>query len=167
MRAQQIRDAKRKKGKVAFAVPELSDQEWTELIEANLVWPKDMADCVTWKGRTDKRGYAQIYYDYRYWPVQRLIFKHFYGFDPLDQTVHHGCAGGRRACVDGRCLVALPKITNLQLDNGSQLTHCMRDHEFTEANTRVDRRGHRHCRTCIAERQRTSRANRKNQGLAA
>jgi hypothetical protein len=36
-------------------------------------------------------------------------------------------------------------------------THCLRGHEFTPANTYVDKRGFRQCKTCKAEGQRRRR----------
>ena len=45
------------------------------------------------------------------------------------------CAKKGRVCTTGKAL----------------LTHCKHGHEFTPENTRVDKHGHRRCRTCSAE----------------
>lgn len=39
-------------------------------------------------------------------------------------------------------------------------THCVNGHEYTPENTRIDKRGHRACKTCIKDSQRRSWINR-------
>lgn len=54
-----------------------------------------------------------------------------------------------------RCHVQHDNNLRGRSGNGKELrTHCPENHEFTDANTRIDKKGVRHCKTCHREKER-------------
>lgn len=82
----------------------------------------------------------------------RIAYVHHKGPIPSDMTVDHVCRN--RCCVNPDHLRLLSNRVNATLNGNAIKTHCPRGHEYTEANTRLQRhpsgRLHRYCRACQA-----------------
>ncbi len=107
--------------------------------------------------------------------AHRWIWEHVNGTIPDGMTLDHEChnaaswrgecAGGptcpHRSCVDVDHMTVKPRAENTlaSANHYGNRTHCKRGHEFTEANTYLQKGGGRACRTChrIAERNRQQR----------
>lgn len=65
-------------------------------------------------------------------------------------------AGSHRTTIYNHLAAAGVKMRDDRLTNPgvAPKTHCAKNHEYTEKNTRVDKKGHKHCRTCDNERAR-------------
>lgn len=59
----------------------------------------------------------------------------------------------------GNCRWATPRQ---QARHGREMTHCKRGHRYDEANTYLDAKGLRHCRSCRRQQARDFRARRKS-----
>ncbi|MFI5649963.1 HNH endonuclease signature motif containing protein [Streptomyces anulatus] len=74
--------------------------------------------------------------------------------DHLCHTEDASCPGGpaclHRRCINPRHLDPVTNAENAARSVNARKTHCTNGHEFTAANTRIDR-GHRVCRACDRE----------------
>jgi hypothetical protein len=120
--------------------------------------------CWLWNGRRNGHGYGRIETTAGEHYVHRLVYE--WSFGPLgDRVVLH-------ACDTPNCVNPAHLHAGTQADNARDMwkkgrgrsrcvhagkTHCVRGHEFTVENTRVNRLGHRYCRTCHRERNRKGR----------
>ena len=146
-------------------------------------WPYNMLlnmapqpnGCIWYTGRIDAQGYGSVTITGdRQRPVHRAAYEYFVGPIPDGLHVDHLCHGWDAdcpcgpACLHRRCINVdhLEPVTpqeNAARGRGGSVnnprsaqTHCIRGHEFTEANTY--RHGNRrHCRTCKIEKQRERR----------
>lgn len=126
--------------------------------------------CLLWTGPLTPNGYGKFRVaGERERVAHRVIYEHFYGPIPdnpdghphqLDHSCHTEavargeCAGGSE-CVHRRCVnrlhleVVTASENTLRQDHANRRkTHCPQGHEYTPENTRIDRNGKRHCRTC-------------------
>ena len=120
-------------------------------------WPRVIEDgeCWLWTG-AGHPGYG------RFQPVSgehRSVQAHRYTYElivaeiPADLVLDHLCRV--RSCVNPFHLEPVPNVENVLRGisphalNASK-THCIRGHEFNEANTYINSRGGRVCRPCGA-----------------
>ena len=110
-------------------------------------------------------GYARVR-----WPtgtsgkrvVHRVIYELFVGEVPLGLELDHLCRVPN--CCRPTHLEVVTKSVNFLRSNGPALsaqrerskTHCPAGHEYTVANTWVNKLGHRACRRCHADRARSA-----------
>ena len=116
-------------------------------------------DCWTWTGGRGRGGYGNIQrrVGSRRWAVRahRLSWELHFGPVPAGLWVLHRC--DNPPCVNPDHLWLGTRLDNMR-DAGrkgrtcrigkSRMTHCIRGHEFTAANTYRDGNGHRRCETC-------------------
>lgn len=116
--------------------------------------PQGPEGCWLWTGTRDQAGYGQIRYDKRLYKAHRFGYELVIGPIPPDMTLDHLC--GNQSCVNPAHLEPVTLAVNILRGNGpsaqnARRTHCGRGHEFTPANTRIDKRGKRLCRACNRE----------------
>src|ERR1700728_522607 len=114
-----------------------------------------------WFGKLDKDGYGKIYGNGAH--VYACVRAK--GPVPPGLEIDHECEV--RSCVNPDHLVArthrentLRSLTNPAAINARKMK-CDHGHPLDDANTAIDRRGHRRCKSCARESQQRSRARRR------
>lgn len=111
----------------------------------------DPSGCLLWTGPLQPNGYVKANAEGVRYLLHRLMYEWFVEPIPDGMQIDHLCR--TRHCANPAHMeVVTPRVNTLrgntlQARNAAK-THCDRRHEFTEANTYVDRRGSRHCRKC-------------------
>lgn len=118
--------------------------------------PEPTTGCWLWTGTVTDRGYGQVSRgDGRMVSAHRASYEHHVGTIPNGQFVCHRC--DTPCCINPVHLFLSDQVGNMRdayrkgrskaAKTRARAT-CHRGHEYTAENTRVDRRGHRHCREC-------------------
>ena len=102
-------------------------------------------DCWLWMGATQSRGYGSLSIDGRAWLAHRAVYTLLVDEIPDGLTLDHLCLVKR--CVNPSHLEPVSASENKRRQTQS-ITHCLRGHELSGANLRVNANGHRSCRTC-------------------
>lgn len=110
--------------------------------------------CWMWDGANHShKGYGRIDVAGTRWIVHRFSYTLAKGDIPEGYEVDHLCHNTR--CVNPEHLEAItPEEHAERTEQGAYnaaRTHCPHGHEYTASNTRVSQ-GHRHCRSCGANR---------------
>ena len=111
--------------------------------------------CIVWPGARGQEGYGYVYIGTRCGPrgniqpimrlAHRVVFELFCGSTHL--TLDHRCRN--RACVNQAHIEPVAAAENIARGNrGKRKTHCVRGHEYTEANTRWQGPSGQRYRTC-------------------
>jgi hypothetical protein len=107
--------------------------------------------CWEWTGAITSKGYGSIGHEGRRLSSHRLSYELLVGEIPDGLHLDHLCRN--RKCCNPEHLEPVPQRTNtlrgvsFAAENAVK-THCRHGHEYTEANTYVDSRGSRSCKTC-------------------
>lgn len=120
--------------------------------------------CWLWKGPTNGVGYGYFYLHSgvrgqggRMVLAHRWSYEQIFGLIPYKQVIDHLCR--EPSCVHPLHLEVVSYQDNILrgVSNSpisgvfkSRQTRCIRGHEFTEQNTYMTKKGHRHCRQCHA-----------------
>lgn len=112
--------------------------------------------CWLWIGGTNGR-YGRFCRDIY---AHRFSYEMHYGPIPEGLEIDHLCVVP--LCVNPNHLEAVTQRENNLRSKSPPIvnmrkTHCKRDHEFDEANTWFRKNGHRNCRRCHAENERSKR----------
>jgi hypothetical protein len=106
--------------------------------------------CWDWTGRLTDKGYGHVYYQSSTQRAHRVTYELLVGQIPTGMELHHRCE--RESCVNPAHLEVCTTLYNVNQKADVNKGRCIRDHELTPENTRVqiDRRGHVHrsCKTC-------------------
>lgn len=111
--------------------------------------------CWLWTKAKDHRGYGRYEHNGRTSAAHRVAHEALIGPIPEGLNVLHGCDTPN--CVNPSHLRAGTQGENLQdcvargRNPRASKTHCPAGHPYDEANTYVDTRGSRNCRTCRRE----------------
>lgn len=140
-------------------------------------WALDGQDpdaCMYWPGITPgKHGYVSVRVEGRETSASRLVYtvkiKPIPAGHVVDHTCHKPaeCSGGldcpHRQCINPAHFAAVTNAANTGAARSSRKRPgaCWQGHEFTEANTFVDKRGSRYCLACKTLRQQADRAKAK------
>lgn len=116
--------------------------------------------CWLWVKSLDDKGYGtQAKVDGRRLRPHQLAWELLVGPIPEGLELDHLCRVRRCCCVDH--LEPVTHKVNLSRGDYALRTHCPQGHPYDEANTYINPRGARECRTCRAERVRAFKAKRK------
>ena len=112
-------------------------------------------DCWEWRSAFYSNGYGSFWLNGRSRLAHRVAYELTVGPIPEGLQLDHVCRN--TSCVNpGHLRAVTARVNTLRNSSPSAInaakSACLRGHEFTVANTYVDRRGSRHCRTCRADR---------------
>lgn len=120
-------------------------------------------DCWQWTGPKNDQNYGVVYWRGKRYRAHRWYFIQMVGMEDqqldLDHTCHNGgeCNEGaecpHRLCVNPAHIEAVTHAENIErgespMAQHARKTHCPQGHEYTEENTRIDKKGGRACREC-------------------
>lgn len=117
-----------------------------------------IGDCWEWQGALT-RGYGEVTWGQKHVVTHTLIYTLAGLLIPKGYTLDHLCR--YRPCCNPKHLEAVTRKVNVLRGYSptainARKTHCIRGHEFTEANTIKERHG-RKCRTCENAQQRRAK----------
>lgn len=97
-------------------------------------------------------GYGRFWDGKDYVPAHRFAYEALTGKSiPVGWEIDHTCRN--TLCVNPAHLEAVTPLENLRRQAvANRKSHCPQGHEFTEANTRYNKEGHRVCRQCGKDR---------------
>lgn len=104
--------------------------------------------CWLWGGAVHGDGYGRFYLGGQEHYAHRVVYEAFKGAIPRGHVIDHLCRV--KACVNPEHMEAVTVKENTRRGLLGTRTHCKRGHPFNDANTTVDSRGSRRCKTCLA-----------------
>lgn len=132
----------------------------------------DLGKCWLWTGGLGIHGYGKFYLSRhggrpRPTKAHRVIYETVKGAIPDGLSLDH-FACERPACVNPDHVRPASHRENCLRGHGPPAwnlakTHCIAGHEFTPANTHIDKHGYRRCRICARRRERDRQARLKAQ----
>lgn len=112
-----------------------------------------VGDCWVWGGALGSNGYGYIRYEGSSKLTHRVTYELLVGPIPAELEIDHLCRN--TGCINPEHLEAVSHAENVRRGEGgrywSRRTHCSKGHRYTDANTRLDRKGARVCRICTRE----------------
>ena len=107
-------------------------------------------DCLVSSYSVGSHGYSQIGWaedgKTRMRLGHRVAWEATHGAIPDDLTIDHICRN--RRCCNVAHLRLMSNVDNARDNGNHRKTHCPHGHPYDDANTYVNPRGHRTCRTC-------------------
>lgn len=123
--------------------------------------PEPNSGCTLFLGVLDKDGYPFIVFAGKRVRAHRIAYEVGVGPIPEGLTIDHLCKV--RACINVAHLEPVTAVINAMRGNSvpaqrARMTACQHGHPFDEANTLVNKKGHRICRHCCRDKERRRRA---------
>ncbi len=116
----------------------------------------DLGPCWVWIAGKRADGYGRFDVNGRPERAHRFSFEMTSGAIPKDMVLDHLCRN--RACVNpdhlqlttrkGNAVAPGSMVGRTTGEKNRAKTHCPKGHEYTPENTRVSKRGLRHCKEC-------------------
>ena len=130
---------------------------WPErTLEERLLSRREVVgDCWVWTAARDREGYGKIQVAGTNRLTHRIAYEVWRGPIPPGLSIDHDC--NNPSCFNPDHLTPRPIADNIRRGRGNKWslnaakTHCSHGHPFDEANTSVDTRGWRKCKTCARE----------------
>jgi hypothetical protein len=162
-----------------YSDPQYSKYHRVPMAERFWLWvdKRGPDECWPWTGYITKRGYGQFCIDrHSSSGAHRLAYILTVGRIPDGLQIDHMCherrecqlgnnCPHRRCCNPAHLKPATNRVNALRGNAptavNARKTHCIRKHEFTPANTRINRDGGRSCRACERIRDAKKRAARR------
>ena len=110
--------------------------------------------CWLWTGRKMPNGYGKFRVpgEAKERAVHRILYEHYVGPIPDGQQLDHLCRV-RSCCNPPHFEPVTPAENTLRQEHHHRgKDTCPKGHPYTPENTRRDKRGSRHCKTCDRER---------------
>lgn len=114
--------------------------------------------CWLFSGSINSSGYGVLHDGERAVLAHRLAYEDSFGPIPDGLTIDHLCRN--RTCVNPAHLDPVTGSENVRRSRAFR-TECPQGHPYDEANTHVNARGHRSCKTCQRSWRRASDAKRR------
>lgn len=108
--------------------------------------------CLLWTGAQISTGYGSVSIRSQHSLAHRLVYQAFVGPIPEGLELDHLCR--TKLCVNPAHLEPVTHAENSRRA-AALITHCPQGHAYDEENTRRESSGHRRCRTCRKEKDRT------------
>jgi hypothetical protein len=120
--------------------------------------PEPNTGCLLWVAGADKDGYGKLIYEKRHRRAHCVAFEVANGSIPAGGIVQHKC--DTPACCNPNHLVLGTPLTNMQdkvikgrlVNQYMDASHCIRGHEFSAENTKIETNGKRTCIRCRRDR---------------
>lgn len=118
---------------------------------ANKTFINPLTDCHEWQGSLTRSGYGNIRIDRKTQRLHKVVWELANGPVPLGLELDHLCR--IRHCHYVAHLETVTHQENISrkknhVNQNTNKTHCVNDHEYTEDNTYYKPKGGRDCRTC-------------------
>lgn len=122
------------------------------------IGPMDANGCWPWVGSVNNGGYGQFQFNGKYGMAHKYSYLLYKGDIVAPLTVDHLCRN--RRCVNPSHMEIVTNKENILRGFSpsalnSRKTQCLRGHKYSSANTYLDKLGHRFCRKCKRERDKT------------
>jgi hypothetical protein len=125
--------------------------------------PEPNSGCILWLGSLDSNGYGQIGVGA---DADGIVSAHIASYEtavgpvPQGLELDHKCRV--RCCINPLHLEPVTHRENMLRGEGSsgkraRQTHCKNDHPLSGENLKINKRGHRSCRTCCKAWQKANR----------
>ena len=130
-----------------MSMTSLPERFWTKVDKSH------EGGCWQWTAGVNPHGYGRFFLDGGQM-AHRLAYADVRGEIPKPLVIDHLCRN--RRCVNPDHMEAVHIVTNVMRGQGagalhSKQTECKQGHPLTAGNVRINKHGHRICRTCEAK----------------
>ena len=134
-------------------------------VDPRLRFPKFVAasgdGCLEWTGALTWDGYGRISYRGRKASAHRVALELAGRLIPVGYEVDHLCRN--RRCVNPDHLDVVTRRTHAKRSIAATSERCHEGHDYSPRNTRIDPRGNRRCRACVAANSRRYQARKRSE----
>ncbi len=118
---------------------------------ADKISPEPMSGCWLWTASCFRSGYGLAWSEGKNKGAHRVVYEHLRGPVPSGLELDHLCRV--RSCVNPDHLEPVTRRENVlrgtsPMAFSAKQTHCLRGHELSGGNLRVESNGSRRCKSC-------------------